>query len=309
MQLNPVELLHFRVEDDGYSVYNPALVEIDGVLHMWGRTEKEGVSERGGSVRLYKENLEDGIWDQVEGAPIFPGMQDPFYCGVIEGYHVMGGVELYDIPGSPNPGYRTVFYRYQNSPAELMDDGVLVKPFAKGPNQMKGIRILPLPNGKLGVFTRPQGRGFGGRGQIGYLETNSLDTLETDLIAYDKLRDPSTLLWGLFAGERKGEGEWGGVNMAYALPDDTIFVIGHIARFHGVPPLKYYYPMSFVFDPSTHTTSDFKLLATDKEYPDGLISKNDQLGKIYYPAGLGFIHHKTKSVYDLADRRVGIQDI
>lgn len=272
------ELLKFTIEDDGFTVYNPAPVVVDGQTYLWARVE-ERTTEKDSVVRLFKEG-KNGKWEVVVKAPVFKWLQDPFYCGMIDGYHVLGGVQVYDVAGSPDLGYRSVFYRYRNSFIELVDpNGETSNPFVVGPGKMKGIRLIQRENGRIGVTVRPQGQ-FGGRGRIGYFEIASLDTLERALADYDRHKDPKTLNGGLFVDE-----EWGGANELFNLPDGKIGVLGHIAGFGQNSPKKNYYPMTFIFDPETRSVSDVHIIATAEQF-DPVEVKKDDLGSIYYPCGL-----------------------
>lgn len=81
----------------------------------------------------------------------------PFHIG---DETIFGGVEVYPNHTIHDPqgiGYRTVFYHGY--------DFSSLRKFAEGPDMMKDIRLVQLANGKLGVFTRPQG-GLNGRGKM-----------------------------------------------------------------------------------------------------------------------------------------------
>ena len=272
------ELLQFNIEDDALTVYNPAPVVIDGQTYLWARVE-DRTTEKDSVVRLFKEG-KNGEWDVVVKAPVFEGLQDPFYCGIIGGYHILGGIQAYDVAGTPDLGYRTVFYRYKNSFTELVNpNGEICNPFVVGPGKMKGIRLIQRENGRISVTTRPHGQ-FGGRGRIGYFEIESLDTLESALADYDRQKDPETLNGGLFVDE-----EWGGANELFILPDGKIGVLGHIAGFGENSTKKNYYPMTFIFDPETRSVSNVQIIATAEQFPPVEVKKSD-LGSICYSGGL-----------------------
>lgn len=271
------ELLSFNLGENSthLTVYNPAPIEIDGHLHIWARVE-ERTDEKNSAVMLFKQE-ENGEWTPVEGAPVFKGLQDPFYCGIIDGDHVFGGVQIYDVPGTSHLGYRTLFYRYKNSWP--------VAPFAMGPKHMKDIRLIQRENGRISVFTRPQGGDqFGGMGKIGYVEIASLDELEEALAEFDQKKDPNTLIQGLFVDGKLGEGEWGGANQLFLLPDGKIGVLGHIAGFNG-DGKKDYYPITFVFDPKTKSVSHVQIIATAAQFPP-VVAKKGDLGSILFSGGL-----------------------
>lgn len=280
------ELLAFNLGENSVhlTVYNPAPVEIDGILHIWARVE-ERADEKKSAVMLFGEG-KNGEWAPVEGAPVFKGLQDPFYCGIIDGDHVFGGVQIYEGEGTSHLEYRTVFYRYTKSYTELVDPhGGTVAPFAVGPKQMKDIRLIQRENGRIGVFTRPQGGDqFGGRGKIGYIEIESLDELEEALAWYDEKKNPKTLIKGLFIDGSMGEEEWGGANQLFLLPGGKIGVLGHIAGFNG-DGKKDYYPITFVFDPETKAVSHVQIIATAVQFPSVEAKKGD-LGSILFSGGL-----------------------
>lgn len=281
------ELLTFNLGKNfsHLAVYNPAPVDIDGILHIWARVE-EITDEKNSAVMLFTPGKNEGEWDIVEGAPVFKGLQDPFYCGIIDGDHVFGGVQINEGVGTPHLGYRTVFYRYKNSYTELVDPhGGTVAPFAIGPEHMKDIRLIQREKGRIGVFTRPQGGGqFGGRGRIGYFEIASLDELEEALAKYDREKDPKTLIQGLFVDAALGEEEWGGANQLFLLPDGMIGVLGHIAGFNG-DGKKDYYPITFVFDPKTKSLNHVQIIATAAQFP-AVEAKKGDLGSILFSGGL-----------------------
>lgn len=225
-------------------------------------------SEDNSKVMFFEDKNSDGVWTLLRDAPVF-GLQDPFYCENVGGYNIIGGVKISQ--DQKDLDYQTVFYRYKETIFELIDqNGVLGKPFAKGPSKMKDIRLIGLKNGMIGVFTRPQG-GLAGLGQIGYIEIENLEQLE-DAISKAKLID------GLFADE-----EWGGANELHMLPDGKIGVLGHVAHFEE--GAKHYYAISFVFDPESQSVGDTKLLSTADNFPSVPVKKSD-LGKVIFSGGL-----------------------
>lgn len=127
------ELFTFNLGENSahLTAYNPTPVVIDGQLHIWGRVE-ERIDEKNSAVMLFKQG-ENGAWTPVEGAPVFKGLQDPFYCGKIDGDHVFGGVQIYEVQGSSQLGYRTVFYRYGSLDELAHPHAGIHHPFAMGP--------------------------------------------------------------------------------------------------------------------------------------------------------------------------------
>lgn len=221
---------------------------------------------------------EEGIWSSVEDIPALD-LQDPFVIQ-INGEPILGGVEIYPRKETPeNPGklgWVTVFYRGT--------DPVNIKEFAKGPEFMKDIRLIELPDGKIGVFTRPgsiQTRSKDGvGGMIGYTEIDSLEDLTIENINKAEIID------GLIT-----ENEWAGANELYLLENGCIGVLGHIARFNEKGD-KEYYVMTFEFDPQAKKVSNKKIVATRENFPKGKTKMNennkndDFLNNIVYPGGM-----------------------
>ena len=205
----------------------------------------------------------EGTWLPLEGAPVLE-LQDPFHTR-IGGELVVGGVEIYPHPEKENALlWRTVFYRGQ--------DVRSLKPFFRGPDGMKDLRLIELADGDIGVFTRPQGE-KGGRGKIGYTRVKSLDELTLAAI------DDAPLLQGQFA-----EGEWGGANEAHRLVDGRVGVLGHVASFDEAGD-RHYYPMAFVFDPSDESFTAMKLIAERSRFLPGP-SKRPDLQDVVFSGGL-----------------------
>ncbi|MFZ2201784.1 MAG: DUF1861 family protein [Microgenomates group bacterium] len=285
------ELLQFNLGEnaDNLTVYNPTPMVIDGVTYLWARVEDR--SRETGSKSMLFEEGEDGVWNIVEGAPVFDNLQDPFYCGFFNGRHIFGGVQIYKVEGSKDLGYRTAFYNLGESFTDVLSSGgKTIEPLAVGPEKMKGIRLIQLEEGRIGVFTRPQGD-FGGRGKVGYFEINHIDELKEALTNFDRLKDPSTFVYGLFIDD-----EWGGPNQPRPrlLPGGKIGIVGHIAGFGdekyttadgSEKAKKDYYPITYIFDRKTNTVSNVQIIATTEQFPE-VEAKQAQLGKILYSGGL-----------------------
>ncbi len=289
LELPVGELLKFNGVE-GLTVYNPAPITSEGVNYLWARAESPEL-ETDSEIRLFREN-ENGEFSLVSEAPVFKDSKDPFDCGVVDGYHVFGGVQIYDVPGTSDIGYRTVMYKYRNLIFELLrPDRETVEPFLKGPEKMKGVRIIEIAPGRIGVFTRPQGK-FGGRGAIGYFEVENLDELESELTMHDEEMSHDSLIDGLFVTE--GEAEWGGANALYLLSDGRIGVLGHIAGFGDnfftradgtLQAKKEYHAITFIFDPNTREVENVQIVATADQFPE-VAAKNESLGSILYSGGL-----------------------
>lgn len=267
------------------TIYNPTRpIYNNGKRYLVGRVEP---LEAEVSKIMFFEELE-GIWRLIDEAPVL-GLQDPFYIENVHGYNIIGGVKTFPRDHKPDElDYRTVFYRYKEDLLELINyQSGVAKPFAEGPKGMKDIRLIELANGKIGVFTRPQG-GSAGPGKIGYVEIDSLDQLE-EMIPRAKI------LEGLFHHE-----EWGGANDLHILKNGKIGVLGHIAYFDNSQ--RHYYAMTFVFDPRTQTHSHLEILTTADDFPP-VKPKKTTIGKVIFSGGL------IRKDDGTADLYVGVGDI
>ncbi|MFA5773552.1 MAG: DUF1861 family protein [Candidatus Paceibacterota bacterium] len=248
---------------DGYDVYNiSAPFYIGDKVFVTGRVEKtEEIDDS--QVMLFEKK--DGGWCLANEQPKFK-MEDGFATHIGDEL-IIGGVEVYPDSTEENPNhksYRTIFYRGK--------DTASLEQFAVGPDTMKDIRLISLPNGKIGVFTRPQGE-IGGKGKIGYMEIDSLD----DLKKKDILNNAEII------ENQFPEGEWGGANELHLLSDGRIGVIGHIA--YQDEKGKHYYAMAFIYDPKTKSASPMEIIATRKNFPNGK-AKRPELDDIIFPGGL-----------------------
>ena len=136
--------LKFSVKQTEKDVYNiTAPFAADGKTWIAGRVEDR--DSEYSRIGFFEER--DGEWVEADREEFC--LQDPFVTR-IGGKLVLGGVEVFD--DRENPGhlnYRTVFYS---------GNGVLdLSRFAVGPDRMKDIRLCELEDGRILVFTRPQG--------------------------------------------------------------------------------------------------------------------------------------------------------
>ncbi len=245
----------------GRDFYNPTApfhVMFDGraVKVMAGRVEAR---DSEASEVVFFEKKREG-WRPLPGAPVL-ALQDPFTT-TIDGELIFGGVETF--PQDGGLGYRTVFYRGRSLET--------LTRFAQGPDGMKDIRILKLPEGKFLVVTRPQGA-VGGRGKIAVTTIDGLAALNPAAI------ERAVLVDGLFA-----DGEWGGANELHALRNGLVGVLGHVARFDEQGN-RHYYPMAFAFDPATGRRTPMKLLLERARLPAGA-SKRPDLEDVLFSGGL-----------------------
>ncbi|HEB83921.1 MAG TPA: DUF1861 family protein, partial [Bacteroidetes bacterium] len=140
--MNTGEILRFTGPDvEGVDVYNPTAPFMDrGRLTLAARVESHD-SETDSRVMFFVERR--GAWTRDTDTPVFP-LQDPFICRVGDEW-VTGGVRF----PVGNNSWRTDFYRGP--------DLLHLEHFASGPLGMKDIRPVELEDGRIGVFTRPQG--------------------------------------------------------------------------------------------------------------------------------------------------------
>lgn len=249
------EKINFLLEDekDVYNVTAPFKDNED--LIIAGRVEKRDSED---SEVIFFKNVKDK-WIVKEDAPVLK-LQDPFYAK-IKGELILGGVEIYPHPVIENElGYRTVFYKGKN-----IND---LKKFAIGPELMKDIRLIELRDGKILVFTRPNGK-IGGRGTIGYIIINSLAELNAENILKAKLFKHQFI-----------STEWGGVNEIHLLKNGLVGVLGHIAKFDNEGN-RHYYSMTFAFDSSTGETSPIKIIAIRDNFGKADYKRKDLIDVIF----------------------------
>lgn len=247
---------------DGLDVYNTtAPFESAGRQVIAGRVERRDSEQS--QVRFF-ERRGPG-WHLIPDAPRL-SLQDPFFT-FIGATLVLGGVETFDVDGRLH--WRTVFLRGP--------DIFSLSRFLVGPDGMKDIRLTHLADGRIGIFTRPQGA-VGGRGTIGYTEADHLDAITPALIS------SATLLEGMFHPL-----DWGGANETKALPGGEVGVLSHIACFDNDEPgsARHYFACTFVFDPHLRRWRDFKIIAGRGQFEAGSAKRPD-LVDVVFPSGLVF---------------------
>jgi len=194
-------------------------------------------------------------------------LQDPFVSAVAAEL-IFGGVQIEANPDAGSDGekwrYRTILYRGVTLDALI--------PFVDGPWGMKDIRLAELPDGRVGVFTRPQG-GSAGRGQIGFVVVDSLGLITTDLLA------EAPPITDMFVAA-----EWGGVNDAVALGGSQLGVLGHIAHYDN-DGNRHYYPIAFVLDVADMSRTEPVLLFERSDLGPGE-SKRPDLVDVVFPGGM-----------------------
>ncbi|WP_173915415.1 DUF1861 family protein [Halobacillus sp. Marseille-Q1614] len=258
---------------DVYNITAPFIDEGERVIA--GRVE--GRDTEYSDVFFFVE--QEGHWVPRENTPTF-SLQDPFVT-TIGGQLVFGGVQVTPDPNDESKlTWKTVFYK-GNSIRQL-------EPLTEGPEGMKDIRLLELQDGRIAVFTRPQGE-KGGRGKIGFTKVNSLSQLTVETIDQAPLIEPH------FTGE-----EWGGANELYLLENGDIGVLGHIAEFDEEGD-RHYYPITSRYKIDSNQLTDMKIIATRRDFPEGSAKRPD-LADVLFSGGLLFLENGEAELY------VGVSD-
>lgn len=244
-------------DKDVYNISAP--FEAEGGRYIAGRVERRD-SEHS-QVIFFRQ--EGDTWAADHSIPPL-ALQDPFVCR-IGGQLVVGGVEVFD--DLDNPGhlnYRTVFLRGDSLHS--------LERFATGPDRMKDIRLHQLADGRILVFTRPQGA-VGGRGKIGWTILDRLEDLDPAHIG------KAEVLEYQFLPE-----EWGGANEVHPLGGTKVGVLGHIARFDEAGN-RHYHAAAFVFDWSDGSYTPMQIIAMRCNFQDGP-SKRPDLEDVIFSGGM-----------------------
>lgn len=244
---------------DGYDVYNPtAPFRHAGAWCMAARVEKRN-SEHS-EVRFF-------AWDGGDHATLLAdlptfALQDPFIC-MLTGQLLFGGVEVEYSADDVPLRWRTLFF--------IGDSLETLRPLATGPWGMKDIRPVSLPDGRILLFTRPQGE-WGERGTIGWTMLSSLDELNAQTISR------ATLISHL------DEQYWCGVNAAYVRAEGEVHVLAHVARFDERGD-RHYYAARFIFDYLRGRSSAMEIIACRDDFLPGECKRED-LRDVVFPAGV-----------------------
>jgi len=285
------ELLRFYL-DDGRDVYNCSVpFEFEGKTYIWGRVEKR--TEWATSVTMLFEQRADGVFVRTKGVEAYP-LEDPFFLKIGSEY-ILGGVHVVKERGSIKT-YYVYFYRGK-SPFDL-------KYFTTGPDYMKDIRLVELPNGKIGVFSRPRCdeimEKYGTVSQVGYTVIDSLDELDGAVI------EKAPYIPGFFASN-----EWGGVNQAVVLKEGLIGLVGHqgYTLFENGNEYAIYVNVAYVYDPSINEILDKKVIGVRSDYPDA-VSKRPALAYCAFTSGICPVEDGKVNLYSgLGDASEGSTEI
>ena len=282
------EILRFEGVGDR-DVYNPSVpFTLDGMTIIAGRVESRG--DEFSNVMFFTES--DGFWSPIEDAPVL-NLQDPFVTFAGDEL-ILGGVYV-EWEGKI-AHWSTSFYRGHS----IYD----LKPFAHGPAQMKDVRLLQLRNGRVAIFSRPQGepmqKRFGCIAKIGFTLVDSLEAVTAEAI------EQAPLLFDHFLPD-----EWGGCNQLFELPNGLIGAIGHKSwgeMIDGVHVL-HYYSMAFALYPATHRMTPTKIIGSRDCFPAGP-SKAPRLADVTFTAGIVRHTGGTATLYTgLNDCQIGKIDI
>lgn len=271
-RISPLQVKKLEFEGVGnrdvYNITAPFLMENELVIA--GRVERR--DSESSDVYFFVEK--DGKWCPKADTKTFH-MQDPFLT-FIDGELVLGGVQTYAHPDDPSRlGWKTVFFKGRTL-AELTF-------FFEGPDGMKDLRLKQLKDGKIGVFTRPQGE-KGGKGKIGYTVAECLEDLSVQKI------EEASLLKNQFIDE-----EWGGCNEIHVLEDGTLGILGHIGSFDSEGN-RHYYSMTFRMNPETGHYTEMKLLAVRSDFLPAEAKRPD-LEDVVFSGGLIRHGNGTATLY------------
>lgn len=248
--------LHFSGVD-GYDVYNPSIPFMwHGRRFIYGRIERRDEWSRSW-VRLF-ESVGSDEWKAVPDSTVYQ-LEDPF-VSIFGKTLVLGGTHVQYRQGRPD-----IYFGYFYRGAALND----LYYFTTGPRNMKDIRLVPLADGRIGVFSRPRGQEVrlrhGSESTVGFAVVSGLEEISDEVI------ENAPVIHGLFEKD-----EWGGCNQCYCLPDGRIGIIGHKACLSKGPdgtPLQSYTNMAFVLDLASMEAMDAKVIGTRASYPEGPAKK------------------------------------
>lgn len=244
---------------EGFDVYNPSIPFYwEGKRYIYGRVEKREDWARSWA-RLFEETGKDE-WTLVKNDMIYP-LEDP-YIAIIQDEVILGGTHV-----RKSQGKIDTYYGYFYRGTDLHD----IVYFTTGPDYMKDIRLVELPNHKIGIFSRPRSEEirdlYGSESIIGFTMIDHIDELNAEVV------DSARMIGGLFDRD-----EWGGCNQCYALDSGKIGVIGHKCykkKADDGEEVLVYMNISFVFDIENHQAMDMKIIGTRNCYPDGPAKKED----------------------------------
>lgn len=248
---------------DGKDVYNISVpFTCEGRTYLAGRVEERNTEFS--VVRLF-ERTGPEEYTAVLPEMTFHNLQDPFVTKVGDEI-VLGGVQIIAHPLNAGKiiSWQTLFFRGKTLPELSL--------FAVGPSCMKDVRLCGLSDGRVALFSRPQGK-RGGLGKIGFTVIDSLDDLCADTIL-DAVVDPS-----YFCPD-----EWGGANDIHLLNSGLLGVMGHMA-FRDKEGL-HYHAMAFVLNPVTGEHTAPRLIACRRDVSVSDACKRPDLMDVLFTGGI-----------------------
>lgn len=273
---------------DGYDVYNPSIPFIlNGKTYIAGRVEKR--TEEFSKVKLFEQK--NNYYQLVETADLT--LQDPFVT-IIDNEVILGGVNVTWGNGKDiETTWKTDFYKVK-SPKEFIY-------LTSGPDHMKDVRIVQLPNKKIAIFSRPQGaeiwEKYKAIARIGFTIVDSLKDVNPETIKN------APYLEGQFKDD-----EWGGANQAIILKNGLIGVIGHKSyRTYNKKneQMLHYYGMAFVINPITKEFSKPEIIISNDCFPK-VEPKRPDLVDVTFTSGIIRNQDNTATIYTgLSDSHVG----
>lgn len=238
---------------DGYDVYNTSLpFTWQGNTYLFGRVERRERWAQS-NTRLFLQTDNSSYTLQAESIS-YP-LEDPFWVRIGDEF-VLGGTCVTKVQGVV-VNYHVRFYRGK-SPFDL-------EYFTSGPEKMKDIRLLQLPNEQIAVMSRHRGSAItsahGTLAEMGYTQIDGLDALCPEII------QQAPLIPSVFTPQ-----QWGGANQLILLDDHKIGVIGHHAwqkeePVEGERPLSIYVATSFILNTQTKRVEDLKLIGKRSMFP------------------------------------------
>lgn len=247
---------------EGYDVYNISVAfKVEGKTYIAGRVEKR---ENEMSMVRFFEGIAPDTYQAVLPEMTFHDLQDPFVT-FIHDEMVMGGVQIIFDPLNRRRivSWHTCFFR-----GKTLSD---LKLFAIGPSHMKDIRLGELPDGRIAIFTRPQGK-KGGFGKIGFMTVDSLDHVNGE-----------DMLDAQIAQTHFIPEEWGGANDVHLLKSGLLGVMGHISRRDDKG--LHYQAMCFAMNPQTGAHTPLRVVACRKDMSAGP-SKRPDLADVLFTGGI-----------------------
>ncbi len=263
---------------EGRDVYNPtAPFKINRMRYLAARVEERDVlwQDPGYKPRIVFFAENDNSWFPVKNVPTLPKFEDPFKT-FVSGELIFGGVRVYGKPGKRK--FRTVFFKGKCLRS--------LREFACGPEMMKDIRLVELVDGRIGIFTRPQGGSYK-RGRIGFTIVRSLEDVNEKNIA-----DAEVIR------ENLKENEWEGVNDAKLLESGKIGVLAHQAKIKESGE-RQYDATTFTLDPYKMKleAKDFKVIMTHDDVPEAP-AKTPRHRKIVFSGEINFDYYLYTGIYD-----------